>query len=135
MTHESPSRDLIAGRLDQLVAAYNAEDATAIVALFAEDGRFVDIDGTAHSGRDAILRDHVDRFARSPGSWFEVELVGIDGLVAVATWRRHRATDGSGTHDSWRGVDVIEFDGDGAIVEKSTYAKTAGPAYERVPDR
>ena len=135
MSNDTPSRELIADRLDQLVAGYNAEDAAAIVALFAEDGRFVDVDGTAHQGRNAIVRDHLDRFARSPGSWFEVEHVGIEGTLAVATWRRHRAADGSGAHDSWRGVDVIEFDGDGAIVVKSTYAKTARPMYERVPDR
>jgi hypothetical protein len=89
---------------------------------------------TAPSGRAAIHRDHLDRFARSPGSWFEVDQVGIDGLVAVATWRRHRAADGSGTHPSWRGVDVIEFGTDGSIVTKSTYAKATGPVYEHVPD-
>ena len=134
MSPEPPPRDLVAARLDQLVAGYNAEDAPAIVALFAEDGQFVDVDGTVHDGRAAILRDHLDRFARSPGSWFEVDEVGIDGAVAVATWRRHRAGDGSGTHDSWRGVDVIRFDPDGAIRVKSTYAKASGPTYERVPD-
>jgi uncharacterized protein (TIGR02246 family) len=135
MSDEPPSRELIATRLEQLVAGYNAEDPAAIVALFADDGRFVDIDGTVHHGRDAIHRDHVDRFARSPGSWFEVEHVVIEGAFAVATWRRHRATDGSGTHQSWRGVDMIEFDTDGAIALKSTYAKTSAPTYERVPDR
>ena len=39
------------------------------------------------------------------------------------------------SHAAWRGVDVIEFDGDGQIVVKSTYAKSAAPAYEQVPDR
>lgn len=135
MSPAPPPRDVVATHLDRLVAGYNAEDAEAIVALFAEDGRFVDVDGTVHHGRDAIRRDHLARFARSPGSWFEVERVGIDGAVAVATWRRHRAADGSGTHDSWRGVDVIEFDADGAIVVKSTYAKAPAPVHERVPDR
>ena len=135
MSSESPPRGLVADRLDRLVAGYNAEDAEAIVAMFAEGGRFVDIDGTVHIGRESILRDHLERFARSPGSWFEVEQVGIDGTIAVATWLRHRAADGSGTHAAWRGVDVIEFDGDGQIVVKSTYAKSAAPAYEQVPDR
>ena len=135
MSHGSPSRELVTARLDQLVGGYNAEDADAIVVLFAEDGRFVDVDGPEHHGRDAIRRDHLDRFARSPGSWFEVDQVWIDGSIAVATWRRHRAGDGSGTHESWRGVDVIEFDADGAILVKSTYAKSAGPVHERIPDR
>lgn len=134
MSSAPTPRDLVASRLDELVAGYNAEDADAIVALFTDAGRFVDIDGTVHEGRDAIRRDHLERFARSPGSWFEVEAVGIDGRLAVATWRRHRAQDGSGTHPAWRGVDVIEFDADGLIVTKSTYAKAAVPVYERVSD-
>lgn len=130
-----PDRETVAARLDELVAAYNRQDAAAVVALFADHGVFIDVDGTEHTGHAAIERDHTERFGRSPGSRFEVDIVAIEGAVATATWRRHRAADGSGEHDSWRGVDVIRFDAAGAIVVKSTYAKTTAPANERVADQ
>jgi uncharacterized protein (TIGR02246 family) len=134
MDGEPPQSQLIRRRLDELVAAYNRQDAAAVVALFAADGRFVDIDGSIHTGPAAIEADHRARFARSPGSWFEVDQVAVAGEVATATWRRHRAGDGTGAHDSWLGVDVIRFDESGAIVLKSTYAKCETPINERVAD-
>jgi hypothetical protein len=60
--------------------------------------------------------------------------VAIADDIATARWRRHRAADGTGTHDSWLGVDVIRFDDSGSIVLKSTYAKYATPINERVAD-
>jgi uncharacterized protein (TIGR02246 family) len=129
-----PRSQVIRRRLDELVAAYNRQDAAAVVALFAPDGRFVDIDGSVHTGPAAIEADHRARFARSPGSWFEVDQVAIADDIATATWRRHRAPDGTGAHDSWLGVDVIRFDESGSIVLKSTYAKCAMPVNERVAD-
>ena len=56
----------------QFVAAFNAGDADAIAALWAENADYRDETGLSFHGRDAIRQAYADAFAATPGQKIEV---------------------------------------------------------------
>lgn len=84
----------------ELLACWNRRDATGFAALFAEDGRAVGFDGSAHDGARMIAQDLSRIFEehRTPayvGLVREVRLLGADAAIvdAAAGMRREGEAD------------------------------------------
>ena len=75
----APSAETKAVRevIEAFVKAYNAGDARAIAARFAEDGRIVEPDGSVTEGRAAIERRYRDAFDADPEARIEVKSESI----------------------------------------------------------
>ena len=85
-------RELVAA----FVRAYNAKDAKAIAAQFAEDGRIVDPDGSITEGRAAIERRYRETFDDSPDARIEVTSQAVRALAPDVVLEEGRATIRSG---------------------------------------
>lgn len=59
------------------VKAYAAGDAKAIAALFTEDAEYIDENGNAHQGREAIAAAMTTCFAANPGREIELDINSI----------------------------------------------------------
>ena len=111
----------------KLVDAWNAQDVSAIVAAFAQDGAYhepagPDQLGHTHIGHAAIRRALERVFATFPDG-----RIVPDGPLVVAGDRAHcewdfEWTDRGGRRRSQRGVDIFTFD-KGKLRHKSAYLK------------
>ena len=120
----SPSPE---GTVQSYIAAFNAGDAAAIAALFAENASVQDPIGTpSHVGRDAIARFY--QSAINTGS--KLTLTGpirVAGRHAAFPFRVQLQVNGADmTIDV---IDTMLFDDAGRIEEMRAYFDTAG-----VPD-
>jgi uncharacterized protein (TIGR02246 family) len=84
----SADREALAALVQELDAAYNAQDAPRFSALFADDGNFqFPVEGLALHGRDEIRRHFANQFATLPPMRHvtrtgEVNVIGPDILAA-----------------------------------------------------
>ena len=113
-------RDQVQGWLDRYVAAWRANEAEFIRALFTDDVRYhYRPYGEQHSivGLDAIVGDWLEN-PDPPDSWeAEYEPYAVDGDVAVATgWSRYLATE-SAPERTYRNVFLLRFAADGRCAE------------------
>ena len=89
--------------VQQLVEAFNAKDAEAFGALFADDAEFVNIFGARMRGRNGIIDGHRQVFGTAlKGTTLTLEgldtiTLGPDAAVSHATWRRDRDADAPAT--------------------------------------
>jgi steroid delta-isomerase-like uncharacterized protein len=101
-------RERMSALLQDRIAAFNAHDADAFVALYAPDVIFRDIATAvpAH-GRD-VVRDWVETYFRAfHDAKMESKVIAIDGEVLVYEWRA------TGTHDE----DFMGFPATGRFLE------------------
>jgi uncharacterized protein (TIGR02246 family) len=126
----------------QLVVAFNAKDAEAFGALFADDAEFVNIFGARMHGRDGIVEGHRQVFGTAlNGSTLTLEgldtmALGPDAAVAHATWRRDRDADATAaTLPPGRGVFTLvgQRTGDGWKLAAATNVAVATPPGARTP--
>jgi uncharacterized protein (TIGR02246 family) len=80
MTPESEKNSRL---IDQLILAYNAQDARRFADLFSEDAWHGDLHGsTFETGREAIYRRYVQVFAAHPGNRTEIlNRIAFDDFV------------------------------------------------------
>jgi uncharacterized protein (TIGR02246 family) len=84
----SADREAAVAVIQEIDAAYNAQDAARFSAVFAEDGNFLfPVEGTALHGRDEIRRHFARQFATLPPMRHVTKAGEIDviapGLLAV----------------------------------------------------
>jgi ketosteroid isomerase-like protein len=112
-------------RLRRFFDAWNAHDVETIVSFFRPDGAYYasigpDDEGTAFRGLDEVRRG----VAAFLGTYQDVRYtdlrLGLDGDQGFASWTFHGRRDGADVR--YRGVDLLEFDGD-LIVVKDAYRK------------
>lgn len=107
--------------------AFNRNDLDAVMAFFAKDAVYDEFNGAVSRGRDAIRAVFVPQFRGDFGIVrFEEHDVFADEGSTKALIRWTCVLERDGTRRGWRGLDVLEFDGD-LIRHKSTYAKAAVP--------
>jgi uncharacterized protein (TIGR02246 family) len=58
-------------------AAYNRADANAVAAFYTNDAEYVDEEGTAVSGRDAIEKLLVEEFNTNPGAKLKIDVESV----------------------------------------------------------
>ena len=112
-------RDQVQGWLDRYIAAWRANEAEPIRALFTDDVRYrYQPYGEGHPiGLDALVENWLEN-PDPPDSWeAEYEPYAVDGDVAVATgWSRYLAT-GSAPERTYRNVFLMRFAPDGRCAE------------------
>ena len=114
----------------RFVTAFNDNDLDAVLACFAADGVYDEFNGTRNRGRDAIRAALLPQFTGRYGTMRFIEddlFVDAEAGKVMASWRCTLELKGQPT--SWRGLDLMCFEGD-ALVRKSTYAKTKAPLFE-----
>lgn len=134
-TTANDTSDLIAerGRLEKLavefIDAFNRCDLDAVVGAFSTDGVYDEFNGVRSEGPDEVRRAFEPQFS---GAFGEMKFLDEDMFVdastgkVMASWVCTLEVKGSPT--SWRGLDLIHFQGD-EVVHKSTYAKTKAPKF------
>ena len=118
----------------RFVTAFNDNDLDAVLACFADDGIYDEFNGTRNRGRDAIRAALLPQFTGRYGTMRFIEddlFVDPEAGKVMASWRCTLELKGQPT--SWRGLDLMYFEGD-ALVRKSTYAKARAPLFEEAAD-
>jgi uncharacterized protein (TIGR02246 family) len=108
-------RDAVRRWVDDYLRAWTTNDADHVAALFSEDARYFTLPTRpAVQGRDAIVKDWLER-ADTPGEWTaRLEVIAVDGQVAVVEGE----VDYAGTDDDdFANLWVIKFGDDGRCVE------------------
>ena len=114
----------------QFTAAFNRNDLDAVMAFFAEGAVYDELNGTTSRGVDEIRAAFIPQFRGDYGSIrFDEEDVVADDASGKAVIRWTCVCEKDGKRRAWRGLDVLEFDGD-RIRCKSTYAKARVPLLE-----
>jgi SnoaL-like protein len=106
-------RSDVAAWVDRYVEAWGSNAPDQIGALFSDDARYYTAPHRqAWTGREAIVREWLNR-KDQPGEWsFRYEVLGVDGSVGfVRGWTTHH-TDGPASN-LW----VIRLDEDGRCTE------------------
>jgi limonene-1,2-epoxide hydrolase len=81
--------------IEELVAAWQANDAHRAAAFFAVDGVYHESGRTPIAGRDAIFAQF-ERFFRDGPAWrIEVDEIVVDGERAAVAFRFSTATEGT----------------------------------------
>ncbi len=114
----------------RFVTAFNDNDLDAVLACFADDGIYDEFNGTRNRGRDAIRAALLPQFTGRYGTMRFIEddlFVDPEAGKVMASWRCTLELKGQPT--SWRGLDLMYFEGD-VLVRKSTYAKARAPLFE-----
>ena len=118
----------------RFVTAFNDNDLDAVLACFADDGIYDEFNGTCNRGRDAIRAALLPQFTGRYGTMRFIEddlFVDAEAGKVMASWRCTLELKGQPT--SWRGLDLMHFEGD-VLVRKSTYAKARAPLFEETAD-
>lgn len=118
----------------RFVTAFNDNDLDAVLACFADDGIYDEFNGTRNRGRDAIRAALLPQFTGRYGTMRFIEddlFVDAEAGKVMASWRCTLELKGQPT--SWRGLDLMCFEGD-VLVRKSTYAKARAPLFEEAAD-
>jgi uncharacterized protein (TIGR02246 family) len=77
----------LAALIEELVAAWQVNDAHRASAFFAQDGVYHEAGGDAIAGREAIL-EHFQRFFRDGPAWrFEIEEIVVEDDRAAVAYR------------------------------------------------
>lgn len=118
----------------RFVTAFNDNDLDAVLSYFADDGVYDEFNGTCNRGKDAIRAALLPQFT---GRYGTMRFIDDDLFVDAAagkvmtSWRCTLEMRGQPT--SWRGLDLLHFEGD-RLVRKSTYAKAKAPLFAEAPD-
>jgi ketosteroid isomerase-like protein len=113
--------------LERLVAAFNAHDLDAIMALFADDcvletPRGDQPWGTRFEGRDAVREGLAQRFRGLPDVHYGDDEHWVCGDHAVSKWLLTGTTT-DGQQVRVRGCDLLDLDADGRVLRKDSYWK------------
>ena len=100
--------------VDGYLQAWSTNDPDELAALFTEDARYWTLPTRPPiEGRDAIIRDWLDR-ADQPGTWTaRLDILAVDGDVAVVQGE----VDYAGSDDDFANLWVIKFADDGRCAE------------------
>ena len=110
--------------------AFNRNDLDGVMAFFAEDAVYDELNGTTSRGLDAIRAAFVPQFRGDYGAIrFDEQDVVIDAEAGKSLIRWTCVRERDGRRRAWRGLDVLEFDG-ALIRYKSTYGKAPAPLVE-----
>lgn len=125
------TRESLAERTADFMAAFNSMDLDAVMSHFADDGIYEEFNGRLSTGRDAVRAAFTPQFEGAFGAMkFIDEDLMVDAAAGkvMASWRCTLEVKGEPT--SWRGLDALTFDADGKITHKLTYAKAKTPLFE-----
>ena len=114
----------------RFVTAFNDNDLDAVLACFADDGVYDEFNGRRNRGKDAIRAALLPQFTGRYGTMRFIDddlFVDAEAGKVMTSWRCTLELNGQPT--SWRGLDLMYFEGD-ALVRKSTYAKAKAPLFE-----
>ena len=122
-------RDQIQDSSDLLYAAWNAHNAAAVAALYADDAEIVDItSGTTMTGRGLIYAGAIDRLAGFPDYELERQQLLIDADTSAYRWVMRGTQTGvyQGLPPTGRAVEVAgatfsEFNPDGLVARDTHY--------------
>ena len=129
MSRREELRSLTSDFLD----AFNTNDLDRVMFHFAPDGVYEEFHGAVNEGVDAVRAAFEPQFG---GRWGEMKFLDEDLFIdadtgkVLAQWRC--TLDVKGEPSSWRGLDIIHWEGD-KIVRKLTYAKSEAPLFEPRP--
>lgn len=118
----------------RFVAAFNDNDLDAVMSCFADDGVYEEFNGRCNRGKDAIRAALLPQFTGRYGTMRFIDddlFVDAEAGKVMTSWRCTLEMQGQPT--SWRGLDLMYFEGD-ALVRKSTYAKARAPLFEEPAD-
>lgn len=108
--------------------AFNRNDLDAVMAFLADDAVYDEFHAGVHRGKAAIREAFVPQFRGDFGAMtFSEEDLFVDDEAAKVLVRWTVTLEVKGEPTSWRGLDVLAFDGDGLVAEKLTYAKAKVP--------
>jgi ketosteroid isomerase-like protein len=106
-------------------AAFNRQDVAAMLELVSPDclleSSAPQPDGTRHTGTAALARFWTDFFNRAPDAHAQIEEIFSLGERCIMRWNL-TWTDGSGTQQHQRGVDILRVRAE-RISELFSYAK------------
>ena len=112
------------------VTAFNDNDLDAVLSCFADDGIYDEFNGTCNRGKAAIRAALLPQFTGRYGTMRFIDddlFVDAEAGKVMTSWRCTLEMQGRPT--SWRGLDLLYFEGD-VLVRKSTYAKARAPLFE-----
>jgi uncharacterized protein (TIGR02246 family) len=109
---------------------FNRDDVDAVMAFFADDAIYDELDGRRHVGRDAIRAAFEPQFRGDFGRIrFHEEDLFVDPAAGRALIAWTCTLERGGEMRAWRGLEVLHVR-DGKIVVKETYAKAERPKTE-----
>lgn len=123
-------RSELASLAANFIDAFNRNDLDAMMAFFHPDGVYDEFNGIRNQGIDAVRGAFRPQFE---GAFGEMKFLDEDMFIdadtgkVMAAWRC--TLDVKGEPTSWRGLDLIHFEGD-RVVYKGTYAKAKVPLFE-----
>ena len=110
--------------------AFNRNDLDAVMAFFAEDAVYDELNGTVSRGVESIRAAFAPQFE---GKFGRMEFVEDDTFIDAEAGKVMSSWDLRITKDDGtlvlRGLDLITFDGD-RIVHKQTYVKAKSALYQ-----
>jgi len=113
--------------------AFNREDLDAVMAFFADEGVYDELDGTRRVGKPAVRATLEPQFRGDFGRMrFVTEDLFVDPESGKGLIRWLCTTERNGVKRGWRGLDVLHF-ANGVLVEKQTYAKAQRLKLEELP--
>ena len=110
--------------------AFNRNDLDGMMAYFHPDGVYDEFNGRRNEGFDAVREAFLPQFE---GAFGEMKFLDEDQFIdaetgkVLAAWRCTLEVKGEPT--SWRGLDLLHFEGD-KVIYKGTYAKAKAPLFE-----
>lgn len=113
--------------------AFNRNDLDSVMSFFADDAIYDEFNGKRNVGKVAIRAAFEPQFA---GAYGEMRFLDEDLFADAQTgkvmtsWRCTLTVKGEPT--SWRGLDLLHFNGD-KLVRKLTYAKAKAPLFQERP--
>lgn len=125
----SDRRHELVTQVEAFTACFNRGDLDGLMAFFADDAVYEEVNGPVNRGPAAIRRAFEPLFS---GKFGAVTFTGRDLMVDVdtgmvmASWDCHLTMDGQ--PKVLEGLDIYEFRGD-RIVRKLAYCKARQPRY------
>ncbi len=110
--------------------AFNRNDLDGMMAYFHPAGVYDEFNGRRNEGFDAVREAFRPQFE---GAFGEMKFLDEDQFIdaetgkVLAAWRCTLEVKGEPT--SWRGLDLLHFEGD-KVIYKGTYAKAKAPLFE-----
>lgn len=125
----SDRRSELASLTANFMDAFNRADLDGMMAYFHPDGVYDEFNGHRAEGFDAVREAFRPQFE---GAFGEMKFLDEDLFIdadtgkVMASWRC--TLDVKGEPTSWRGLDLLHFQGD-KVVYKGTYAKAKAPLF------
>jgi uncharacterized protein (TIGR02246 family) len=124
------TRDEIETLTREFTAAFNRDDLEGVMAYFADDGVYDELDGRRSTGKAAVRVAFEPQFQ---GAYGKIRFLEEDLIVDAATgkamisWTCTLETPRGPA--SWRGLDLLHWRG-GKLAVKQTYCKAKVPKLE-----